>query len=753
MTRLPHEIALHVFPGELFIYDDRSLLVTDRDGHITGGMCGLYEHDMRLLSRYRLLVHGEPPRLDALSAVDHFSSLAYYVAPPTPTTEHDMDALGLSLHEADRQVVVRVARSVSRGLHEDYDVTNYGLTPASLDVTWEVDADFADLFEARGGERKQTAPIDTGWEVREEGGGAVRFDYRHPQLDRGALVRFETDGRELRRDGGRVSLHLELGPRESYRWCVKVCPIVEGNVQEPRLDCDSFGSLPTEAARTARRWADNVTSIKTSNAVVQRAWDRAVADLTGLALSRGETSAEYLVPAAGQPLYGTLFGRDTLTIAGQAMFLSPTMAEGALRLMARHIGTKDDPFYDEQPGRVPQQVRDNPLSLLRITPGLHDYGDYAAPCAYLVLLGGYHLVSGDKEKVREFAEPARRVLDWLDNRADIDGDGFLEYKTRSPVGQTHQGWKDSGDAVRYPDGSEAQPPIAACEIQGYWYVAKMLMAEVFRSLGETGRAFEQVREAAALKRRFNERFWVPEERFFAFALDADKKQVKTVASNVGHCLTTGIIESKYIPSVVRRLMQPDMFSGWGIRTVSSDNPAYHPVRYHLGSVWPSENATIAFGMKRYGFDEECNRLCKAMFDASTLFEHGRLPEAFGGFPRDNRHPHPGLYPDSCAPQGWSASAVGWLVQSMLGIWTYAPAGLVFVNPALPEWLPSLQLRDLHVGKGHVTIGFKRRKDGTTGYKVLESRGGVRVVRQAPPGAIGVGPLERVGQAVRSLVGS
>jgi glycogen debranching enzyme len=368
-----------------------------------------------------------------------------------------------------------------------------------------------------------------------------------------------------------------------------------------------------------------------------------------------------------------------------------------------------------------------------------------------VLLGGYHLVSGNKEKVREFIEPAKRVLDWLDNRADIDGDGFLEYKTRSPVGQTHQGWKDSGDAVRYPDGSEAQPPLATCELQGYWYVAKLLMAEVFRSLGETGRAFEQVREAAALKKRFNERFWVPEERFFAFALDPDKKQVKTASSNVGHCLTTGIIENKHVPDVVRRLMAPDMFSGWGIRTMTSDNPAYNPIKYHLGSVWPSENATIALGMKRYGFDEECNRLCKAMFEASTLFHLGRLPETFGGFPRDERHPHPGLYPDSCAPQGWSASAVSWFIQAMLGIWTYGPMGLVFVDPTLPEWLPSLLLRNLHVGKGHVTISFKRRKDGTTGYKVLETRGGVRVLRQPPPGALGVGPLERIGQALGSLV--
>jgi glycogen debranching enzyme len=400
---------------------------------------------------------------------------------------------------------------------------------------------------------------------------------------------------------------------------------------------------------------------------------------------------------------------------------------------------------------VPQQLRDDPLALLGITPSLHDYGDYAAPCAFLVLLGGYHLVTGDKGIVRRFLEPAKRVLDWLDNRADLDGDGFLEYKTRSPVGQKQQGWKDSGDAVRYADGREVEPPIAACEVQGYAYAAKVLMSEVFLAMGEPSHAFSLFREATALKRRFNQRFWMPDEHFIAFALDSDKRQVKSVASNAGHCLATGIIDGKYAPDVVRRLMAPDMFSGWGIRTLSALHPAYNPIKYHLGSVWPSENASIAFGIKRYGFDRECNRLVGALFDASTLFQHRRLPETFGGFPRDRQHPHPGLYPDACAPQGWSASAVAWLVQAILGIWSYAPLGLLFVQPDLPAWLPDITVKHLQVGKGYVTIRFRRERDGDTTYKVLESRGGVRVVRQPPPRARNVGPAERMAAALGSLL--
>ncbi len=490
--------------------------------------------------------------------------------------------------------------------------------------------------------------------------------------------------------------------------------------------------------------------LHTGNSTVQLAWERAATDLDALAIGDGNTPAESLVPVAGVPLYGTLFGRDALTIAGQSLMLSPALSEGALRLLARYVGTKDDDFYDEQPGRIPQQVRHDPLATLGITPWLHDYGDYAAPCAYLVLLGGYHLFTGDKERTREFLEPARRVLDWLQNRADLDGDGFLEYKTRSPKGQEHQGWKDSGDSVRYPDGRLVEPPVAACEIQGYWYAAMLLMAEVFLHLGEPSRAFDLLRQAATLKRRFNAAFWMPEEGFIAFALDSEKRQVKSIASNAAHCLATGIIEHKHARAVTRRLMQPDMFSGWGIRTLSSQHPAYNPLKYHLGSVWPAENATAAFGMKRYGFDEEANRIAGAMFDASRLFEHRRLPETFGGYPRDAMHPHPGIYPDACAPQGWSASAVIWLVQTMLGIWAYAPLNLLIVEPSLPPWLPELTLRDLQVGNGRVSIRFRRERNGKTDYRIVGRSGSkVRVLRQPPPDDLDATPFTRI----RELAGS
>jgi glycogen debranching enzyme len=755
------ETLLSVYPDLRFAYRGHSLLITDRTGAIGHQLHGLYEHDTRLLSRSTLLVNGRPPRLDALSAVDAYSTLGYYVCPPAPDAAIPLDALGLPQGERDRQVVIRVARFVGRGLHEDLEVTNHGLDEATLEIAWDLDADFADLMEARGGQRQQEAPVAVSWQVTGAGDGTLRFDYQHPRLRRGVLVRCHPhNGPQAthpppRRDGHRVSVALHLRPQERARYCLTIAPIVEGQVFEPLFGCDSFGASGAGAgtrppgARAARPWTARATRLSTPNPVVQLAWDRAVSDLGALALGDGPTPPEWAVPAAGMPLYGTLFGRDALTLAGQSLLLSPHLAEGALRLLARHLGTHDDDFYDEQPGRVPQQVRAGPLALLGLTPWRHDYGDYAAPCAYLVLLGGYHLATGDHRRVREFLDPAKRVLDWLDERADLDGDGFLEYQTRSPKGQQHQGWKDSGDAVRYADGREVAPPVAACEIQGYWYAAKLLMAEVFLHVGEGARALEQLRAARALKRRFNARFWMPEERFFAFALDAEKRQVKSIVSNVGHCLATGIIERRYARDVVRRLMAPDMFSGWGIRTLSARHPAYNPLKYHLGSVWPVENATTAFGMKRYGFHRECNALAHGMFDAAALFEHYRLPETFGGHPRDRAHPHPGLYPDACAPQGWSASAMVGLIQAMLGLWSYGPGNVLIIDPVLPAWLPDLTVRDLRIGAGRVSIRFRRGRDGATDYRILEREGPLHVVRQPPPDDLHAGPLARL----RALGGS
>jgi glycogen debranching enzyme len=755
------EILLQVYPNHRFASHGQSLLITDRAGAINGGLDGLYDHDTRLLSRYRLLIHGHLPRLDALSAVTRCSTLAYYVC----AAGWESPSSQLVEEELDRQVILRVARFVGQGLHEDVEMTNYGVRPAQLDLVWDIAADFADFFDVRDDYRLGISPVAGEWQARADGPPELRFDAPRPLVGLGMVLRLLGTRSRPNWDGEHLRYPVTLGPQERHTICLVVAPIRQGTVHEPMFGCDSFfvpdvpDPVAPELAATGTvppgnlaqpAWSTTATRLEAANATVQQAWDRAVADLAMLALGDGESDPERAVPAAGVPRFVALFGRDALTVGGQALLVTPRLAEGALRLLARDLGTKDDDFYDEQPGRVLQQRRDGPSALLGRNNRLHYYGDYAAPCAFPVLVGAHHVVAGDAELTRAFLGPAERVLAWLEERGDRDGDGFLEYQTRSPRGDRHQGWKDSVDAVVYADGRQVDPPIATCELQGYWYAARLLMAEVYLALGQPARALELYRQAEDLKRRFNERFWMADERYIAFALDAQKRQVTSIASNAAHCLATGIVDGAHAADVVRRLMAPDMFSGWGIRTLSAAHPAFNPFSYHLGSVWPVENATAALGMKRYGFADEAATLVKGLFDAAALFEQVRLPETFGGHPRDARHPHPGIYPEACAPQAWSASAVVWLIQALLGLWSYAPLHALIVDPMLPDWLPELTLRDLQIGQARVSLRFFRDTSGQTDYQVLAREGTLHVLRQPPPNAA-VGAVTRLRELVESLL--
>jgi glycogen debranching enzyme len=301
----------------------------------------------------------------------------------------------------------------------------------------------------------------------------------------------------------------------------------------------------------------------------------------------------------------------------------------------------------------------------------------------------WHLaVTGEREFFLGMRDKMLATLEWMDRDGDRDHDGFYEYATKAGSwGEKNQGWKDSGEAILYEDGRMVENPIALVEIQGCYYAAKQLLGLAFASIGDNRRAADLLAQAEQLKKRFNETFWMPEERYFGLALDPAKNLVKTIASDPGQCLAYGIVDDDKAQAVADRLMTPELFGGWGVRTLSARHPAFNPFAYHLGSVWPASNALIGFGLKRYGFDAHLHRLAKAMFDASQLFEHDRLPEVFGGHARDPAHPHPGIYPGANSPQAWSAGAVILLVVAMLGLLPLAPRDTLIVDPDLPEWTP------------------------------------------------------------------
>jgi len=370
-----------------------------------------------------------------------------------------------------------------------------------------------------------------------------------------------------------------------------------------------------------------------------------------------------------------------------------------------------------------------PLAVLNITPHARYYGSITTSPLYPIVLWEFWRWTADSECVRRLIEPALRALHWLDTDADLDGDGFYEFQTRSEQGLKNQGWKDSSDAIVYADGTQVPTPIATCEAQAFAYAAKRHMAELLWWFGRRVEARELQRQALALRRRFHDVFWMEPEAFVAMALDPQKRPVRSIASDAGHCLGTGIFDPPQARAVADRLLAADLFSGWGIRTLSAAHPAFNPFSYQRGSVWPVENGLIALGLARYGLYDHLHRLCRAHFEAAALFDHWRLPEVFSGHPRDAQHPFPGLYPETNWPQAWSAAAVVSMLDALLGIWPFAPREVLVLDPHLPPWLPQLIVAGLRVGAARVTIEFRRRPDGATDHRVLEQHGSLRIVRR------------------------
>jgi glycogen debranching enzyme len=382
-----------------------------------------------------------------------------------------------------------------------------------------------------------------------------------------------------------------------------------------------------------------------------------------------------------------LFGRDTLTTAWQSALLGPEMIRGTLLELAQWIGRDDDPWRDEQPGKLLHEAHTGPTSMLGLNPRQRYYGSITTSGFYPVVLAELWRWTGERETVEALLPTALGALEWLDRETIRSDDGFYGYLTRSRDGVKHQAWKDSRDAMVDAEGHEVEPPIATCEEQAFVYVAKLHLAEVCWWLDHTDIARRLWRDAHDLKQRFNDRFWMQPEGFYAMGLDGDGRPIRSISSNPGHCLAAGIVDSERAGVTADRLMAPDLFSGWGIRTLSAQHPAYNPYSYHRGSVWPVEQGSFAIGFLRYGLHDHLCRLGRAVFDAAALFEHERLPELFAGHARTADQPFPALYPQGNSPQAWSASALFLIVQALLGLYPYAPLRTLLLDPHLPEWLP------------------------------------------------------------------
>ncbi|MGH9392702.1 MAG: amylo-alpha-1,6-glucosidase, partial [Terriglobales bacterium] len=618
----PNLIRLEARPHQLIASHSRTVMVCDRDGQITGGDQGLFLHETRMLSRYLWRVNRELYTVEASNVLQN-SLLVYAIARPRRLKKGYSGSLhgsGSARDATEETIELRLATVLTDGFHQDVDVRNFTIQPQTVVVALDLDADFAGLDEVLGRHREQRGRLRRHCEAGESEatlGWSYEAEHRGRSLARSVALEFRGLPQATRWSRRGMRCQLELAPGAGAHFCIELSAQVEQQQLRPSSACYALAQLPPRQAEyiaaCPRVWS-LPPPLHQHPATLQRAFERSRHDLAALRLSdldRGDAGGPAWVPAAGIPNYVATFGRDILTAAWQSAILGPGIMRGALRVLREMQGSRDLAWRDEEPGKMLHEAHTGPLSVLDYRPQGRYYGSFNTSPFYIIVLSEFYHWTGDRAATLQHLPAAQAALAWMDRYGHPAHKHFFAYRTRSSQGVKNQGWKDSGDALIYPDGSIVPDPIATCEIQGYAYEAKLRMTELLWLNGERGAAAKTLWQAHELKKRFNDAFWMEAENYFAMALDRRGRQVRSVGSDPGDALATGIIAPEHARATVARLFAGDMFSGWGIRTLSSDHLAYNPYSYHRGSVWPAENAAIGVGLRRYDFSDRLGELYHA----------------------------------------------------------------------------------------------------------------------------------------------
>jgi glycogen debranching enzyme len=741
---------------QYYIAHSRSVLITDSNGLVQPETYqGLYVYETRSISKIRYLVNSKPIEPVSASTVHHHSWLGYF--------RNRFPAAADS--QPSQSVELRISRFAGNGLHEEIDFTNYGQREVEFNFCIELDADFADLHEAGSKNRSARGAMKVEWregppsELSFSFFARQAFDHQGEkgiaQVHQSIAARITHATSSPTYSDGRVIFAIELAPKGIWHSCLDFIPTLDGKTLPPLYSCGALGGISSETEKQekflrekAARFTIQHSGTLASDVAITA--DQAAQDLAALRLFDLDREDGWTV-AAGWPEFVALFGRDAMTAAWQASLLSADVLRGTLPAIAALQGKSDNPWRDEQPGKMPHQASTRLTSLLNLNPFRRYYGSISASAIFPFALAALWQQTGDSELVASYVDAALESIRWRDTYGDLDGDGFGEYLCRSEKGLKNQGWKDSGAAIVYEDGSLVEPPIATCEEQGFLYIAKLRMAELLWWIRRRDEAKRLFHEASELKKRFNGAFWMEDLGYFAMGLDSHKRRIRSIASNPGHLLATAIADDSLVRRTANRLMQPDLFSGWGIRTLSTEHPAYDPFAYQRGCVWPVENGVFALGFLRYGLQDYAEQLCRAQFEAARLFENHRLPEAFAGHPMDDRHPFPAAYAEANWPQAWSSATIYLYLSALLGIFPYAPLNLLFVDPHLPEWLPEMRMSNFHVGQAIIDIHFYRKEDGSSDYEIKDVKGKLHVIRQPSPWSLTAGWGERFLDVLQSFL--
>ena len=678
----------------------------------SGSAEGVYYRDTRHLSHLQLALEGQRPMLLSSTLRDDNATLTCDLTNPDL-----LDGAGRLLVEHD---LVHLRRSLflwNAACYERLVVRSFADRPQRLRIDITFAADFADLFEVRGTRRERRGELQPA-EVGED-----RVTLAYTGLDgcrRETQLRF--DPAPTRLSATRATIEFTLAPRARRVLFLEIRCASDGDRQPPRR---AFFFALRDARRALRAASARAAVVEGSNDIFNEAVRRSRSDL---AMLETETPCGPY-PYAGIPWFSTVFGRDALITALQTLWFDPALARGVLGFLAREQATVRDPAADAEPGKILHELRHGEMAELGEVPFRRYYGSVDSTPLFVMLAGAYLERSGDLDMLRGLWPAIEAALGWIDDEGDRDGDGFVEYGRRTAEGLVNQGWKDSQDSVFHEDGTLARGPIALVEVQGYVHAAWRAAAVIARRLGEEARAGELVAKADALRQRFDAAFFDEALGTYVLALDGDKRPCRVRTSNAGHALFTGIAYPERAARVVATLMARSSFSGWGVRTLATTEPRYNPMSYHNGSVWPHDNALVAIGFARYGFQREAARIFAGLFSASTHIDLRRLPELFCGFPRQRSH-GPTFYPVACSPQAWAAAAPLALLQSCLGLRFDPRAGEVcFDQPVLPDFLDEVVLRRLAIGEGSLDVALRRARHEVV-VTVLARSGDVRVVTRA-----------------------
>lgn len=712
----------------LTLKDDDIFLITDTIGNISchdeeaDSSLGLFCKDTRFLNRLELQIEGRAPILLSSTAQQGF---ALSVLCSNTYLENHLKAETIGIK---RDLVLQ------GGLFEEITLTNYNTETVKFQVSLSFNADFADLFQIRGKARPQMGQLmrqvipeqnNGNWNVQSlvETTGELTLAYQGlDQVLMESRIRFSHQPPSGFK-GYTALWEIELSAHETKKIGYRLQPMINNQpasvISAPMTLQQAYAAEASEE----EKWQNNVTQIRTDNRALNQIIERAEQDIYLL----GQTFGEGKILSAGIPWFATLFGRDSIIAAWQTLILDPEIARQTLITLAEYQGKIEDPWREEQPGKILHELRFGEMARCGEVPHAPYYGTVDATPLWLILYAEYYAWTHDETVLNQLWENAIAAMDWINGACAANG--YLYYLCQSPGGLQNQGWKDSGDCIVNREGKLVSGAIALSEVQGYIYAAKIYLSQLARLKKRFDLAERWYEEAQILKHRFNQDFWLPDQGYYALAVDENCNPIDSITSNPGHCLGLDIFPPEKARSVAERLQAPDLYSGWGIRTLSSLSPAYNPMGYHLGTVWPHDNGIIVAGLRSLGFTEQALEVAQAIIDFCTEQPYYRPPELFCGYER-TPNSSPVRYPVACSPQAWATGTIFQLLQVMLNLQPDAPSNcLRIIHPTLPESIEHLTVKNLKIGQTMLDLEFERSNDATA-CRVVRKRGNLRVIIEA-----------------------